>query len=229
MASTAILILPSVPFLKPTGHDKPEANSLCTCDSVVRAPIAPQLIRSATYCGLITSKNSVPAGKPSSLIFISNSRAIRKPSLIRKLLSKYGSLINPFQPTVVRGFSKYTRMMISNSPLKRTRSFTKRCAYSIAALVSWIEQGPMTTINLSSSPCKILCKALRASAVTLAMCSEQGYSRMKCEGGVNSFNSRILRSSVRGMASPNTVISKSKNRQLAVLRNVGLFCKFMFT
>jgi hypothetical protein len=25
------------------------------------------------------------------------------------------------------------------------------------------------------------------------------------------------------MASPNTVISKSKNRQLAVLRNVGLF------
>jgi hypothetical protein len=37
---------------------------------------------------------------------ISNSRAIRKPSLMRKLLSRYGSLIRPFQPTVVRGFSR---------------------------------------------------------------------------------------------------------------------------
>ncbi|CFN68686.1 Uncharacterised protein [Bordetella pertussis] len=27
MASTAIFTLPSVPFLKPTGHDRPEASS----------------------------------------------------------------------------------------------------------------------------------------------------------------------------------------------------------
>ena len=32
--------------------------------SVVRAPMAPQLIRSPMYCGEITSKNSLPAGKP---------------------------------------------------------------------------------------------------------------------------------------------------------------------
>src|SRR5690606_41948126 len=51
MASAAILMLPSVPFLSPTGHDRPEASSRCTCDSVVRAPIAPQLTRSAIYCG----------------------------------------------------------------------------------------------------------------------------------------------------------------------------------
>src|SRR5471030_2498819 len=106
MASTAILTLPSVPFLKPTGHDSPDASSRCTCDSVVRAPIAPQLIRSAMYCGLITSRNSVPAGRPSSLMSRSSSRAMRRPSLMRKLLSIYGSLIMPFQPTVVRGFSK---------------------------------------------------------------------------------------------------------------------------
>jgi hypothetical protein len=43
--------LPSVPFLKPTGQDRPDASSRCTCDSVVRAPMAPQLIRSAMYCG----------------------------------------------------------------------------------------------------------------------------------------------------------------------------------
>jgi hypothetical protein len=34
--------LPSVPFLKPIGKETPEASSLCSWDSVVRAPIAPQ-------------------------------------------------------------------------------------------------------------------------------------------------------------------------------------------
>ena len=33
---------------------------------------------------------------------------------MRKLSSRYGSLIRPFQPTVVRGFSKYTRITISS-------------------------------------------------------------------------------------------------------------------
>src|SRR2546422_5278469 len=42
IASTAILTLPSVPFLKPTGADRPDASSRCTWLSVVRAPIAPQ-------------------------------------------------------------------------------------------------------------------------------------------------------------------------------------------
>ena len=51
IASIAILMLPSVPFLKPIGADRPEASSRCTWLSVVRAPIAPQLIRSPMYCG----------------------------------------------------------------------------------------------------------------------------------------------------------------------------------
>lgn len=41
MASKAILTLPSVPFLKPTGHDSAEVSSRCLWISVVRAPIAP--------------------------------------------------------------------------------------------------------------------------------------------------------------------------------------------
>jgi hypothetical protein len=45
----------------------------------------------------------------------SRSRAIRNPSLMRKLPFMYGSLIRPFQPTVVRGFSKYTRISTSSS------------------------------------------------------------------------------------------------------------------
>ena len=106
IASAAMRRLPSVPFLKPTGQDRPEASSRCTWLSVVRAPIAPQAIRSAMYCGVIMSRNSVPAGRPISLTSDSSLRARRTPSLMRKLLSSPGSLISPFQPTVVRGFSK---------------------------------------------------------------------------------------------------------------------------
>ena len=38
----AILTFPSVPFLNPTGIERPEASSRCTWLSVVRAPMAPQ-------------------------------------------------------------------------------------------------------------------------------------------------------------------------------------------
>ena len=68
MASTAMRMLPSVPFLKPTGQERPEASSRCTCDSVVRAPMAPQAIRSAVYCGVMVSRNSVAQGRPMSAI-----------------------------------------------------------------------------------------------------------------------------------------------------------------
>jgi hypothetical protein len=62
IASTAMRTLPSVPFLNPTGHDRPEASWRCVCDSVVRAPIAPHAMRSAMYCGEMRSRNSVPQG-----------------------------------------------------------------------------------------------------------------------------------------------------------------------
>ncbi|CSI58597.1 Uncharacterised protein [Vibrio cholerae] len=68
--------------MKPTGQDNPEANSRCTCDSVVRAPIAPQLIKSATYCGVIMSRNSLAVGIPMSVRSSSNLRPMRRPSLI---------------------------------------------------------------------------------------------------------------------------------------------------
>ena len=106
IASTAICTEPAVPFLKPTGQDSPEASSRCPWLSVVRAPIAPQPTKSAMYCGLIRSRYSTPAGRPVSLMSDSSRRAISSPSLMRKLLSIVGSLIRPFQPIVVRGFSK---------------------------------------------------------------------------------------------------------------------------
>ena len=49
IALTAGSIVPGVVFLKPIGMDKPEAIWRCVCDSVVRAPMADQQIKSAMY------------------------------------------------------------------------------------------------------------------------------------------------------------------------------------
>ena len=48
MASRATCTLPSVPFLNPTGVERPLAISRCVCDSMVRAPMAYQLTNSET-------------------------------------------------------------------------------------------------------------------------------------------------------------------------------------
>ena len=58
------------------------------------------------YCGMIGSSISVAAGMPSSAKFKSKRRALRMPDGMSLLPSRRGSLISPFQPTVVRGFSK---------------------------------------------------------------------------------------------------------------------------
>ena len=50
-----------------------------------------------------------------------------RPLLMLKLPSRSGSLIRPFQPTVVRGFSKYTRITISSaSPRVSRRGRSRR-------------------------------------------------------------------------------------------------------
>ena len=97
---------PPVLFLKPTGMDRPEASSRWTWLSVVRAPMAPQETRSEMNWGEMGSRNSQPAGSPISARSSRKRRPSRSPSLMTKLPSSRGSLMSPFQPTVVRGFSK---------------------------------------------------------------------------------------------------------------------------
>ena len=75
-ASTASLTLPAVPFLKPTGIERPEASWRWIWLSVVRAPIAPQATTSEMYCGVIGSRNSQPIGSPRSSTSRSNRRAV---------------------------------------------------------------------------------------------------------------------------------------------------------
>jgi hypothetical protein len=58
------------------------------------------------YWGEMVSKNSVPDGTPMFAKSNNSPRDMRKPRLMSKESSSAGSLIKPFQPTVVRGFSK---------------------------------------------------------------------------------------------------------------------------
>ena len=103
---TATARLPSVPFLMPTGMDRPLAISRWVWDSVVRAPIALQEMRSAMYCGVIGSSASVAQGRPSSFRSSRSLRAMRRPFVYMKGVVEVGVVDEPFQPTVVRGFSK---------------------------------------------------------------------------------------------------------------------------
>jgi hypothetical protein len=103
-ASMAICTPPSVPFLKPTGIERPDASSRCTWLSVVRAPIAPHDTRSEVNCGEI-GRGTRTRRQPSSFEVEQEPRARRRPSLMRSSV-EVGIVDQPFQPTVVRGFSK---------------------------------------------------------------------------------------------------------------------------
>ena len=153
IASIAILMLPSVPFLKPIGADRPEASSRCTWLSVVRAPIAPQVIRSPMYCGEITSRNSLPAGSPSAV------------DLEQQLARDAQALVDAEAVVEVRVVDQALpadrgARLLEVDPhhdLERVgvalalRPSGAR-AYSSAAAGSWIEHGPMTTSSRSSLP-----------------------------------------------------------------------------
>ncbi len=116
IASTAVAMLPSGRFFMPIGIDRPDDSCRCTCDSTVRAPIAPQadgvgdVLRGDRVEELAPDRQA-ELGSPRS----SSWRAIRRPRFTSPEPSRPGSLIRPFQPTVERGFSKYTRITTSRS------------------------------------------------------------------------------------------------------------------
>lgn len=154
-ASTATPNVPSVPFLKPIGKDRPDASSLCSWDSVVLAPMAPKESRSARYCGEMVSSISEPIGTPVLVKFTNSCLALCRPLLMLKVLLTSGSLINPFQPTVVLGFSRYALITMHRSFCSSSDSFFSLCAYSCAASRSCTEQGPTITSTRSSRPVMI--------------------------------------------------------------------------
>mmetsp|Transcript_9145 Transcript_9145/g.21950 ORF Transcript_9145/g.21950 Transcript_9145/m.21950 type:complete len:200 (-) Transcript_9145:84-683(-) len=184
MASRAMSVAPVVPFLNPMGMDRPDASSRCTWDSVVLAPMAPQTTRSATYWGEITSRNSTAQGSPFLLMSNRSLRPVRRPVLIWNSPERLGSLISPFQPMVVRGFSKYTRMTMTRVSLNSSRIFTSLSAYSSAAFTSWIEHGPTMQINRLSLPLTQSDTCRRTSVMKNPSSSSTGRSSIKQAGGI---------------------------------------------
>ena len=118
------------------------------------------------------------------------------PLLILKLLSRSGSLINPFQPITVRGFSKYTLIITKIFFLTLSFILESFSAYSVAAFTSCIEHGPTIIINLSSSLFKILIISdLHLTTVSIAF-SDIGSCSIKSLGDIISFIEAIFKSSV---------------------------------
>lgn len=77
-------------------------------------------------------------------------RPTRRPLLILKLPSRSGSLISPFQPMVVRGFSKYTCVSRNNRKMPTEKIF----AESVCPQIKFCENCVSAAIVMSA--CKIV-------------------------------------------------------------------------
>ncbi len=149
------------------------------------------------YCGVIGSSTSPPHGRPSSLISSSKRRAVCSPVAMSHEPSRCGSLIRPFQPTVVRGFSKYVRMTTIRRSRLAAATFTSRCAYSSAASGSWIEHGPTTTSSRSRSrPCRTSRIARRVSRTSSAARGVSGWAAFTARGEISGMMPSTFRSSI---------------------------------
>ena len=93
-----------------------------------------------------------------------------------------GSLIRPFQPVTVRGFSKYTRITISRSSACRSRSSASLAAYSRAAFGSCTEHGPVTTSSRSSAPSSTARTSALVASTVCDWASPSGCSRKSAAG-----------------------------------------------
>ena len=114
-----------------------------------------------------------------------------------------GSLIRPFQPIVVRGFSKYTRISTSMVLSTRWARPCSRVAYSRAATWSWIEHGPTTTNSRGSCRSRMRRTALRLRKTNSSAADGSGMSRLTCSGvGSSSLEATLMfcRRSVIGVA-----------------------------
>jgi hypothetical protein len=85
-------------------------------------------------------------------------------------------LIKPFQPTVERGFSKYTRITTSRSSASRAACPRSSVAYSPAASGSCTEHGPTTTSSRRSRPASTSCTWWRLSSTVSCRSAVSGSS-----------------------------------------------------
>ena len=93
-------------------------------------------------------------------------------------------MIIPRHPTVVRGFSKYTRMITNISCCTRIARSARRPAYSSAALSSWMEQGPTITSRRGSRPARMSITVSRARTTVSLAAGRIGNSCFSARGVV---------------------------------------------
>ena len=141
---------PEVPFLKPTGQETPETSWRWTWLSVVRAPMAPQLTRPAMYCGEIMSRNSVPAGD-AHLGEVEQEIARQAQAVVDLVGIVEVRIVDEALPADggARLFEVDAHDDLEVGGELRDGGFEER-AYSRAALVSWMEQGPTRTSRRGS-------------------------------------------------------------------------------
>ena len=107
-----------------------------------------------------------------------------------------GSLMKPFQPTVVRGFSKYTRMTMKSVSRTLAAARASRPAYSSAASGSWIEHGPITTKRRGSARSRIARIVERPRATVSAAAGDRGTLALTASGvGISSMPETLTLSS----------------------------------
>ncbi|CAD5373332.1 hypothetical protein RA210_U30244 [Rubrivivax sp. A210] len=98
----------------------------------------------------------------------------------------------------------------------------RRRAYSSAAAVSWMEQGPMTTSRRSSSPWMMRRMAARVSLISVSTAVPAiGKKRIRCSGGGSGVTSRMRWSSVW------LVFSDRASRSSLVWVDFGLMGRFL--
>ena len=91
-------------------------------------------------------------------------------------------MIIPRHPTVVRGFSKYTRMITTISCCTRVANSARRPAYSSAARSSWMEQGPTITSRRGSRRERISTTVSRARTTVALAAGRIGNSCFSARG-----------------------------------------------
>ena len=154
--STAISMLPPVPFLKPIGMLSPLAISRCGWLSVVLAPIAPHEITSPRYCGVNGSRNSVAVGSPCPHTSSRNWRARAMPSCTSYVPFRFGSLISPLPPhRRPRLLEVHPHQPPGSGPPPPTPATTADGRSPVPTSVSWIEHGPTIISIRPSTPLRI--------------------------------------------------------------------------
>ena len=203
---------PSVPFLKPTGIDRPLAISRCVWLSVVRAPIAAQLNRSAMYCGTIGSSSSLAQGRPSSLM---SSRMRRASS------QAGGDVARAVEVRVVDQALPADRRarLLEVGAHDDHELIARRVGDALAAARrsrapragSWIEHGPtIATSRRRSRPCRTSRIARRASSTTRGGRVGQRQLRFTARGETNGSAAARLRSSIGSVCCIGTLPSENK-------------------